>query len=162
MGYNVRINNTSFFLPKNHYDAAYKAVCDLNYRNDLKSGGRYPRTEKNTHGPHRDICFAWMAWNYHETCKSLVSVLEELGFYVTEDDTGIIKLGYDSNMGDENWFLCVLAPYVQSGSSIHWIGEDDGGWTHLFLNGQLYTNDGRTEYQKVELPKLKVLEDMRD
>lgn len=162
MGYYIRTETVSIFIPKEKYDAAYKALCELNSRNDLKRGGRYPSEYNNSDGPNPHIWFSWMDWNYPETCKNLIEVLDQIGFTATEDEHGIIDLEYDSKTGNEEWFLCALAPFVQHGSQIHFIGEDDLEWNYLFSHGKLFVHyySDKTEipnYKEVSIPEPKLI-----
>ena len=130
MGYYVEtvgdVADQVFFIPREKFDEAYKALCELNNHNELKSGGSL--TEKT---------FAWMNWNYDETCKDLVEVLEEVGFDVYQNDTGIIGLEYDSKTGDEEVFLKALAPFVKDGSYLPFKGEEGECWDYSFHKGKM-------------------------
>mgnify|MGYP006276332013 CR=1 FL=1 len=137
MGYYVKIIKSSVVIKKENYDAAYKALCELNNHNELKHGGRYPREEKD--GPHEHVWFAWMPWNYPEVCKNLIDILECLGFEVTEDEHGICSLDYDCKTGNEEVFLQVLSNFIEPGGFINWEGEEGERWTNTY-------GDERTPY----------------
>lgn len=143
MGYFVNITNQNFFVPKENFDAAYKAMCALNDRDDLKSGGSWggngitsdsPRPEGMTYHPAK--WFSWMPANYPEVCKDFLSILKELGFECDLDDSGNLGLvHYDNKTGAEGHFFEAIAPFVQDGSFIEWRGEDGGEYRWLFANG---------------------------
>jgi len=143
MGYFVNITNQNFFVPKENFDAAYKAMCALNDRDDLKSGGSWggngitsdsPRPEGMTYHPAK--WFSWMPANYPAVCKDFLSILKELGFEYDLDDSGNLGLvHYDNKTGAEGHFFEAIAPFVQDGSFIEWRGEDGGEYRWLFTNG---------------------------
>ena len=136
MGYYVMTKEVSFMIPKEKLDEAFKAVCELNQHNDLKRGGRWPRDEKD--GPHENVWFSWMPWDYHETCDGLGEVLEHLGFEVADTENGgLVILYYDSKTGQETLFLEALAPFVAEGSFIEWMGEDQTFWRDFVKDGKL-------------------------
>lgn len=139
MGYYCRTIKQDFFLPKENYDDAYKALCELNNHNELKSGGRYPSEKKE--GKHDGIWFSWMDWNYDETCSNLLEVLEQVGFEVDEDETGIVGLYYDQKTGNEEEFLNALAPFVKDNSKIIFLGEDDSMWGYYYKNKTMETKE---------------------
>ena len=143
MGYFANITNQNFFVPKENFDAAYKAMCALNDRDDLKSGGSWggdgitsdsPRPEGMTYHPAK--WFSWMPANYPAVCKDFLSILKELGFEYDLDDSGNLGLvHYDNKTGAEGHFFEAIAPFVQDGSFIEWRGEDGGEYRWLFTNG---------------------------
>jgi len=143
MGYFVNITNQNFFVPKENFDAAYKAMCALNDRDDLKSGGSWggngitsdsPRPEGMTYHPAK--WFSWMPANYPAVCKDFLSILKELGFEYDLDDSGNLGLvHYDNKTGAEGHFFEAIAPFVQAGSFTEWRGEDGGEYRWLFTNG---------------------------
>jgi hypothetical protein len=143
MGYFVNITNQEFFVSKDNFDAAYKAMCALNDRDDLKSGGSWggngitsdsPRPEGMTYHPAK--WFSWMPANYPEVCKDFLSILKELGFQYDLDDSGNLALvHYDDKTGAEGHFFAAIAPFVQDGSFIEWRGEDGSEYRWVFTNG---------------------------
>jgi len=143
MGYYVSITNQNFFVPKENFDAAYKAMCALNDRDDLKSGGSWggngitsdsPRPEGMTYHPAK--WFSWMPANYPAVCKDFLSILKEMGFEYDLDDSGNLGLvHYDNKTGAEGHFFEAIAPFVQDGSFIEWRGEDGSEYRWLFTNG---------------------------
>ena len=136
MGYCVSTKEVNFVIPNEKLDEAYKAVCDLNQHNHLKRGGVWPRNEKD--GPHENIWFSWMPWDYPEVFKDLEEVLNALGFeteYTDGDDLSLCY--YDSKAGQEQLFLETIAPFVEEGSFIEWVGEDNAMWRDIVKDGKL-------------------------
>lgn len=129
MGYYVNTTGNDFIIPKENFEAAYKAMCDINQYDELKRGGG--GGEK---------WFSWMRPNYPEVCKTIFDILDELGFdYWTDDTTGdITGVSYDNKMGNEDIFFCAIAPFVKEGSYINWNGEDHEQWQWLFTKGRMY------------------------
>jgi len=162
MGYYVRIDEHNFKIAKKDFKKAYEACVALNDRDDLKSGGggsftlsngkqmKYgdPRPKGMSYHPMK--WFSWMEPNYPETCKNLKDILDALGFETDYDNKGnIIGLAYDSKIGDEEYFLQAIAPFVKTGSFITWVGEDDTYWKQIFNGKKMITKTGRVVYEKV-------------
>jgi hypothetical protein len=147
MGYYVKITDANFVIPADKVDDAYEAVCELNQHNELKTGGAFPRTDKD--GPHDKIWFSWMSWDYPEVCDDLLEVLEMVGFEVEFNmDDGLSILGYDSKTGCEQTFLAALAPFAKAGSFINWEGEDGDLFRHQVEGGELVFREGRVTWSK--------------
>ena len=136
MGY--YINTTSeqdFLLPKENFDAAYKAMCELNKHDDLKRGGTGAFGSED-----RQVWFSWMHENYPEVCEDLFEIFDHLGFDYTKDGDGNIdSLSYDNKQGAEEVFLAAIAPFVKDGSFMTWRGEDGELWRYLYRDGRLKT-----------------------
>lgn len=148
MGYYVNTMSCDVCIPAENAKAAYDAMCALNWRNDLKNGGRWPRNETDTDGPRDDIWFSWMHWNYHEIYQSAEEILRELGFDVMVEDNGDIWLvSYDSKIGAERDFLNAIAPFITDGSSIEWAGEDGTMWRQLFKDGKMIEQDAKIVWE---------------
>lgn len=146
MGYYVR-GNGHIVINRNDLSQAYKALCDLNEKDELKRGGRYggpdgsesPRPAGLNYHPAR--WFSWMDANYPETCPDAYAVLRQVGFHLTElsqpgmsEDYIRLELEYDEKTGQEELFMEALAPYVLTGE-IYWDGEDGAKWREVFANG---------------------------
>lgn len=129
MGYYIELKKSNFKIPHENLRKAYKAMCELNTKNHLKTGGSWPRTPEDEAQikagiPNEKIHFAWMDWNYPETCKNAVEIFESLGFEVEEDDEGVSLVGYDNKSGAEKYFIEACYPFVESGSFLQFNGED--------------------------------------
>ena len=134
MGYNVSIEESTFQIPVENLDAAYKAMCELNYTvpNSQKRGGSHPGKDKAPeYGPHKCCWFSWMDWNYDEKCKNAEEVLHEVGFYSYISENGNLHIdGYDSKTGQEDLFLKAIS--TLSKGYIIWKGEDDEVWGETY------------------------------
>jgi hypothetical protein len=125
MGYDVYIDESSWFLPEMYYDDALKVMKDLNSRDELKRGG----------GSTGERWFYWMPADYDETVESVEEILDLLGFELAvEKGIGISIIGFNNKHGDECTFLQSIAPY--SSGHIVWIGEDGDRWKEDY-NGML-------------------------
>lgn len=141
MGYYVTLIEHNAMLRKQDLDEAYRIMCELNNDNSKKTGGRWPREDKS--GPHNGVWFAWMDWNYPETCHNAKEILQELGFDVYETDNGdLIPEYYDSKTGAEDIFLNSLAKLWvsefndDSDPYFAWRGEDGTMWRIRFADGK--------------------------
>lgn len=152
MGYYVEVVDSNWVIPKKNLDDAYKSMCDLNWRNDLKSGGRYPADESlDDSQPRPDKWFSWMEWNYHETCKDAKEVLDHVGFdtfYTDKGDLAIVY--YDNKTGAEELFLATIAPYSEDGSCIVWRGEDGSVWRNIVRDGIMIYENGQLTFKEIK------------
>ena len=134
MGYNVSIEESTFQIPVENLDAAYKAMCELNYTvpNSQKRGGSHPGKDKAPeYGPHKCCWFSWMDWNYDEKCKNAEEVLREVGFYSYISENGNLHIdGYDSKTGQEDLFLKAIS--TLSKGYIIWKGEEGEVWGETY------------------------------
>ena len=145
MGYYVHITDADWYIPTDKQDAAYKAVCALNERNDLKRGGISPRPEglEQTTGANNYLWFSWMDAYYPETCPTLRAVLEQVGFDLYEDeDESLVISGYNSKSGQEDLFLWTIAPFAVAVRSefpfVDWRGEEGEQWRNVVYEQRLY------------------------
>jgi len=141
MGYYVTLEGNNAYVRKDKLDEAYKILCELNNHNELKRGGCGTlENRQKIEGPHEDIWFSWMEWNYPETCRDVAAILEQLGFEFEDDGNGGISfLGYDNKTGSEDVFIAALAPVLSSddGSApwFEWRGEDGAHWRQIVSAG---------------------------
>lgn len=124
MGYYININESNTYILKEHLDAAYKAMCDLNHDPKAKkSGGSW------TGGVQTLAFFSWMDTDYDKKCKNAEEILNELGFFTDLQDDGSLYIeGYDSKAGDEAQFMDAIAPFVNEDAYIVWRGEEGEFW----------------------------------
>ena len=135
MGYYITLTGSSFTIPKEKLDDAYKALCELNKHDELKRGGSYGPREDGSYG-RTEVWFAWMDGDYPSKCKNAEEVFNALGFETSETSEGALSLDYyESKTGDEDCFLDAVAPFVDLGSTLEWRGEDGEMWRDLF-NGK--------------------------
>lgn len=150
MGYYVNTTEVDFFLYQRHFDAVYKRMCDLNDYHDLKSGGSFGGNEDldpNERYP-KNKWFAWMPYNYPETCKDMFEILQHVGFDWTIDDEGNMSdIRYENNKtGAEDYFLSCFAGYVDAESYVCFEGEDGNHWKYYFNNnGEMELHNGIVE-----------------
>jgi hypothetical protein len=153
MGYYVTLTESNAVIPANKLDEAYKLLCALNERNDLKSGGvggwtrgETPEGETPIDGPHDKVWFSWMDWNYPETCPDAKSILKHVGFDVYVIDGDLTFGGYDDKTGCEDVFVAALAPVLASDDNrapqFVWRGEQGEFWRQIVVNGEMATQEG--------------------
>ena len=141
MGYYVQTEDVSFIIKKKNLKKAYKALCKLNERDELKTGGSW-----TPEGPTK-FWFAWMDPNDPETCKTTEDILTQLGFDVDVNEKGdIINVFYDGKAGAEQHFFEALATFVEPDSFIDWRGESGEYYKWVFKNKKMDTKNGMIFY----------------
>jgi len=148
MGYYTRITEADIFVSKDDFEYCYEAMCKLNDRDDLKTGGSWgagiseTRPEGMNYHPNR--WFSWMDANYPETCKNMQAILYALGFedIKFDADGNMISLWYDNKTGAEDLFLQVIAPYVKAGGYLNWQGEDGSHYQYSFNGKEMTMKSG--------------------
>lgn len=140
MGYFVQTTNNDITIKKEHFVKCYEAMCALNDRDDLKSGGSYggdgvdarsPRPEGMDHHPAK--WFAWMPADYPNKYKTFQEIIDALGFEAEYNDDGDLSaIYYDNKIGSEDHFFSAIAKYIEKDSVIDWRGEDGAEWRWLF------------------------------
>ena len=153
MGYFIS-GDGSITIKKTDEPQAYKAMCDLNQRDDLKRGGswggehdsRNPRPEGLNYHPGK--WFSWLHPDYPSTCDSFLAVLEHVGFEIRAvnetGDSTTYGLYYSNKSGQEELFLDACAPYITG--EVRWEGEDGERWRTIYADGTSVTQTGRTVY----------------
>lgn len=141
MGYYITLTECNWIIPTENLDAAYEAMCALNERDDLKTGGSWEG------GKMVEKWFSWMDTNYPETCPDAAAILQQLGFDVEMDDNlGLYIEYYDSKHGAQDHFLAAIAPFSREGSYINWRGEDGALWRDEVVGGKMVTYEGTVTY----------------
>jgi len=146
MGYYITLEESDAMIRKEDLDKAYKAMCELNKHDDLKTGGSY------SNGQQTARWFAWMPENYPEVYSTAQEVLEGLGFELDVDqDTGNVYIArYDSKTGAQDLFLGAIAPYIKNESNgmarMIWRGEDGSYWRLSFEDDKMFIEDGKIEF----------------
>lgn len=132
MGYYVEILESTFRIPAENLDAAYEAMCQLNFTvPNYQKSGVLGVEEIPEFGPHPKKWFSWMDWNYHESCLDAQAILEELGFETFFSDEGDLAIGYfNSKAGQEDLFLDAISPL--SKGYIVWKGEEGELWGETY------------------------------
>lgn len=157
MGYNVDTTDVNFIiLQENLYDA-YRAMCDLNKDDSQKMGGslgQHKNTEdianSNSVSTNPNKWFSWMSWNYDEICEDSFEIFSELGFEVDEDCNGdLLLVGYRGKSGQVDVFLDAVAPYVEPGSYIDWMGEDGYLFRNEFDGKKMEVKEGLIQWVPV-------------
>lgn len=144
MGYFIHTNAMHFVIKKDNLEDAYKALCKLNTKDELKTGRRgganLPEKPQDSTSvsTNPNKWFYGMEWNYDEIYKSTEEILHALGFETEILQSGDLEIvGFEGEMGDEDFFLEDLAPFVEDGSYIEWINDDDLVWKYTFLQGDM-------------------------
>lgn len=146
MGYYITLEESDAMIRGADLDKAYKAMCELNDHDELKTGGAY------SNGQQTARWFAWMPENYPEVYSTAQEVLEALGFDLDVDqDTGNVYIArYDNKTGAQDIFLGAIAPYIvnerMDGAKMIWRGEDGSYWRLSFTDGKMFIEVGKIEF----------------
>jgi len=133
MGYNVSLRSAHFHVPET--EAVLQVLKDLNKQDHLKRGGSFGPEGKT------ESWFSWMPTDWDTTCTTVQEVFELLGFetnIVDEPWGKAVSLEvYESKAGQEDLFCRAVAPFMEKGSYIEWIGEDFAEEVWVVQDGEL-------------------------
>lgn len=118
MGYCISVRVMSFRIKDENKKAALKAMRGLK--------------GQETCGDH--FSFSWVDADFHQL-GTLEEVLKAWRYYPkTDPETGdIISLDFGGEKwGDDRLLFDTLAPYVEAGSKIEYLGEDGNKWRFVF------------------------------
>ncbi|MFG1647901.1 hypothetical protein ACGFMK_47080 [Amycolatopsis sp. NPDC049252] len=127
MGYSVKLIKGEVVIPATRTDLALSAIRALDQHDDLKSGWTRVEHPDGTFGrrPH----WAFTDPDEIATAQSLTEMLRAFRYEaMTEPDGeiyGVELIGVTRNAGDDVHFWRALAPYVENGGELIWLGEDD-------------------------------------
>lgn len=131
MGYSIRTLDTNFTISFDKMDDAYEALCKLNAENGYGS-------EYNDQLPTSTNLGLLNSSSY-----KVEDILQELGFSTNILPYGdLTVLAYNGKSADEEDFLKALAPFVEEGSYIEWIDEDNYLWRDYFVDGDMIIESG--------------------
>jgi hypothetical protein len=146
MGYYTEIRDSDAVLPASNLAEAYKRLCDLNQRDELKSGGSYSKGEQTQRW------FAWMKADYPDHHSNAKSILEEVGYGVEELENGDLVVNYYSNKtGCEDTFIWAISDLFKAHSHMVWMGEDGDYYRWEFGGGdKMISQTGRLTWSESE------------
>lgn len=127
MGYYVNTTDGQVTIPANNLPEAYKRLCDLNKRDDLKRGGSW------SGGKQTELWFSWCYPDYPDRCEDTQAIFQMLGFEtLTEGDGSLMLYAYDGKTGQEDLFLDAISDLCTDGSYFVWRGEDGAMWKDTY------------------------------
>ena len=133
MGYYVSLRTAHFEVPET--ETVLSALKELDKHDDLKHGGSFGPNGKT------ESWFSWMPKDWATTCTTVREVFELLGFGTTlvEKPYGVaVSLDvYESKTGQEDLFCSTVAPFMEKGSYIEWIGEDFAEEVWVVQDGEM-------------------------
>ena len=119
MGYYIYVKDSKFSIKQENLVKSLKAIQAL----------RGKETIKDYRGEH----FSWVSDNFY-TIDNIHEMLDEWRWKASYTEEGDIKgisfLG--EKFGDDKFLFQALAPYVEVGSYIHFVGEDGEQWRYEF------------------------------
>lgn len=140
MGYCVEVLDMKVRIRKENLEEAYRRMCALNDRTDLKhSGSMLPDGTWSS--------FSWIHKDYPEQCIDAREIFEELRFQCVEaDGTLIIHSFIGEKIGDEDIFFKEIEDLVEDGSYAEWLGEDGERWKWFFNGSGMEIKQGKVSY----------------
>jgi hypothetical protein len=153
MGYYVTLTDTNAVLPKDNLLNAYRRLCALNERNDLKRGGRLGSPDVPLHGAHPDTWFSWMDWNYPDVHPDAEAILRAVGFnFYTDYNGNLVFTGYHNKTGCEQVFVDAISQYLASSDDrpvqFVWTGEDNAVWRQVRYDDTFVVEAGRLVFEQ--------------
>lgn len=140
MGYYVQLIYAEFVIPENA--EVLQVLKDLNHKPGVKkNGGSY------SGGKQDKSWFSWMPENYDETVQSVQEVFELLGFVCSPREGGFELMDYDNKIGQEDLFIQEVAPYVDEGMYLEWLGEDGARWKYVVEGGEVRMYEPSNSWQ---------------
>lgn len=141
MGYYISITEAGFEIPETEEVLTVLKEANTKFH-DWKRGGSW------SGGEEKDKWFSWMPSKYDEMVTSVAEVFQMLGFTTENKDGKVLLTDYDSKVGQEELFLALVAPFVEEGSFINWMGEDGNKWRNEVIDGRLHSAEAHTSYGK--------------
>jgi hypothetical protein len=148
MGYYVQIMESDAYVPADKIEAACRGIEPMMQPEHVAEHGQGGSWEG---GNYKEV---WYSWIDTQTCidlladNDLAGFIEHWGFYTDTDADGDIYIGgYDSKTGQEEYMLQNLAPFIASGTSIKWRGEDGNMWADFFENGKMFEKSAKIVWE---------------
>lgn len=133
MGYYILLEESDFTIKAENLGEAYKRMCELNLRDDLKrGGGGAPELDgvSTTIEGTPNKWFSWMHYNYPTVYKTADEIFQALGFETeTLQDGSLLLKYYDNKIGNESVFTNAVSNLATG--SLTWRGEDGEQWKEV-------------------------------
>ena len=159
MGYHVRATAMSVRVRIEDEDAAFKALVAFNSECPpaMKRGGTIDELGRERKW------FSWMREDFSEY-DSLGMILNEIGFSYDLSDGWISLSGWHGDkQGQEDLLMEVVAPWVEPGSFVEWIGEDCYRYRWDFEDARLWVREGTAGWSEEKYtPTERRITSMRD
>jgi hypothetical protein len=136
MGYCIQLQDGHLTIKAENKAAALEAVK----RMDPRTGHGWWNGE------------AQFSWVDHQDVVKASTLEEALGLWhfppVLSEAGDIIALEYEGEkIGDEIKLFATLAPFVENGSHVEFLGEDGERWRYVFDNGGFREQQGETTWR---------------
>lgn len=131
MGYCIEMTDSNFVIRKENFAKALESLKSVFIPENMTC---YDRIDGKKY-PH----FRWVDTKTVLESVTLAEAMEEIRYLpVPNIDGDICDVEFrGEKYGDEEIFFKALAPYVESGSYICFMGEDDSEWKWVFDNGEV-------------------------
>lgn len=133
MGYYISIQNIDVKIRHSNKTACMEAIRGLVGKETIKDGsGRHFSWVDRDFSSKRNLREMMKCWRW--SCKN------KGNFFVVEEFLG-------EKYGDDELLFTALAPYIEAGSEIHFIGEDGDQWKYVFDGKSLKELRGNVTFE---------------
>lgn len=148
MGYYIEIIDSDAYVPADKIEAACRGMEPMMQPEHVAEhgqGGSWGGGERKE---------VWYSWVDTQNCIDLLAnndlsgFLEHWGFDTDTDvDGNLCIIGYNRKAGQEDYMLINLSPFIASGTSIKWRGEDGYMWANFFENGKMFEKSAKIVWE---------------
>lgn len=131
MGYCIEMLDSNFVIRKENFIKALESLKSVFVPENMNCKD-YINGETRPH-------FSWVSTTAVLNSKTLHSALKEIRYVpIPNIDGDICDVEFiGEKYGDEKVFFNALSPYVESGSYLCFMGEDESEWKWEFNNGKV-------------------------
>ena len=142
MGYCMESKNCNICIPNSKVKHALMAINELHkpeVRNKQASGGRY------SGGETLEKWYSWVTNPGPDGFNTIEEAIKEWRYscHTTEDGDVYIDWFDGQKSGDDNIFFEALAPYIEDGGEIEFVGEDGYHWKYCFDGKEMIELEGK-------------------
>jgi len=150
MGYYICLEESDFTIKAENLGEAYKRMCELNLRDELKNGGGgAPEKDgvSTTIEGTPNKWFSWMHSDYPLHYKTADQIFQALGFETeTLKDGSLLLTRYDSKIGGEAHFTNAVSNLATG--SLTWRGEDGEQWKEVAGDDKIQLWNAVTTFER--------------
>lgn len=136
MGYCISVQESKFTIKKDNFQKALEAIQALHGKERIEDSG--------------DTHFFWVDYDFYKI-DNLNDMLKEWRWAPTFTNGDITDIDFTGEKyGDDDVLFKTIAPFVEAGSFIHFIGEDGNQWKFTFNGKEMKEVSSDTVFQDDE------------